>query len=105
MELVNMSKIASLQAQLERKTARPLSPEPAAPVAAVAPKPAAVATPHPAKASSREGKVHIGAYLPEGFQTSILAVRAQTREDVQTLLARALNDLFRAHNVPVVDHK
>jgi hypothetical protein len=49
--------------------------------------------------------VHIGAYLPEGFQTSILAVRAQTREDVQTLLARALNDLFKAHNVPVVDHK
>ena len=100
-----MSKIASLQAQLERKTARPPLPEPAAQVVADAPKPAAVATPRPAKASSREGKVHIGAYLPEGFQTSILAVRAQTREDVQTLLARALNDLFRAHNVPVVDHK
>ena len=105
MELVNMTnKIASLQAQLERKTARSAPPEPTAPVAAEAHKSAPAKT-RPAKASSREGKVHIGAYLPEGFQTSILAVRAQTREDVQTLLARALNDLFRAHNVPVVDHK
>lgn len=99
-----MSKIASLQAQLERKSARSV-PEPAAPVVADAPKPAAVTPPRSAKASSREGKVHIGAYLPEGFQTSILAVRAQTREDVQTLLARALNELFRAHNVPVIDHE
>jgi len=55
--------------------------------------------------SQPAGKVHIGAYLPAGFQTSILAVRAQTREDVQTLLARALNDLFRAHNVPVIDQE
>jgi len=105
MELVNMTKIASLQAQLERKTGRPSAAEPATPVGADAPNPATVAPPRSAKTSSREGKVHIGAYLPEGFQTSILAVRAQTREDVQTLLARALNDLFRAHNVPVVDHK
>ena len=100
-----MSKIASLQAQLERKAGRPPAPEPAAPVAADAPQPTKVAAPRPAKASSRAGKVHIGAYLPEGFQTSILAVRAQTREDVQTLLARALNELFRAHNVPVIDHE
>src|SRR4051812_33715770 len=99
MEQVSMSKITSLQAQLERKTARVVAPEPETPVVADAPKPVT------AKASSREGKVHIGAYLPEGFQTSILAVRAQTREDVQTLLARALNDLFKAHNVPVIDLK
>jgi len=98
-----MSKIASLQAQLERKTARVPTPEPA-PVVADTPQPAA-ATPRRVKVSSRDGKVHIGAYLPEGFQTSILAVRAQTREDVQTLLARALNDLFKAHNVPVIDHE
>lgn len=100
-----MSKIASLQAQLERKTARPPAPEPTTPVVANVPQPVAGAGSRSAKASTREGKVHIGAYLPEGFQTSILAVRAQTREDVQTLLARALNDLFKAHNVPVVDHK
>ena len=28
-----------------------------------------------------------------------------TGKDVQTILAEALNDLFRAHNVPVVDHE
>jgi hypothetical protein len=30
-------------------------------------------------------------------------VQAVTGEDIQSLLARALNDLFRAHNVPVID--
>ena len=29
----------------------------------------------------------------------------RTGEDTQTLLARALNDLFKAHNVPVVDQE
>lgn len=90
-----MSKIASLQTQLERASGRRVAPE-ATPAAASPPSPAAT------KASTRAGKVHIGAYLPEGFQTSLLAVRAQTREDVQTVLARALNELFRAHNVPVI---
>lgn len=96
------NKIASLQAQLERRSGRASTPEPAN---NQAPAPAAEAIPAapPPKSSSREGKVHIGAYLPVGFQTSLLAVRAQTREDVQTVLARALNELFRAHNVPVVD--
>ena len=32
-----------------------------------------------------------------------MLVRAETGEDVKTLLARALNELFRAHKVPVVD--
>ena len=52
----------------------------------------------------REGKVHIGAYLNADFKKSLMLVRAQTGQDVQTLIAQALNDLFRAHNVPVVDH-
>jgi hypothetical protein len=30
-------------------------------------------------------------------------VQAQTGEDVQSLIAKALNELFRAHNVPVID--
>jgi hypothetical protein len=30
-------------------------------------------------------------------------VQAQTGEDVQALIAKALNDLFRAHDVPVID--
>jgi hypothetical protein len=104
MERVNMNnKIASLQAQLERKAGRPPAPE-SVPVEVDASQSVA-ATSRTKVSTGRAGKVHIGAYLPEGFQTSILAVRAQTREDVQTLLARALNDLFKAHNVPVIDLK
>ena len=69
-----------------------------------------VQTPAPTAAASgpgksgREGKVHIGAYLNANFKKSLMLVRAQTGQDVQTLIAQALNDLFRAHNVPVVDH-
>ena len=59
----------------------------------------------PAKAPSRAGKTHIGAYLAPDFKRSLMLVRAQTGLDVQTLIAQALNDLFRAHDVPVVDHK
>jgi hypothetical protein len=54
--------------------------------------------------ASRAGKVHVGAYLDPGYKTGLLMVRAQTGEDTQTLIAKALNDLFRAHNVPVVGH-
>ena len=93
------NKMASLQAQLDRRSGRVSAPEPANQV----PAPVAATAASPRKSGSREGKIHIGAYLPVGFQTSLLAVRAQTREDVQTVLARALNELFRAHNVPVVD--
>ncbi len=57
----------------------------------------------PSKANSRDGKVHLGAWLPSAFKSSLLMVRAQTGEDAQTLIGRALNDLFKAHNVPVVD--
>jgi hypothetical protein len=32
-------------------------------------------------------------------------VQAQTGEDVQTLVTRALNNLFAMHNVPVVDQE
>ena len=56
------------------------------------------------KASGRAGKVHIGGYLPQDFKRSLLLVRAATGKTEQDLLAMALNDLFRAHNVPVVDH-
>lgn len=81
-----MSKMASIQARLNSRI------ETASPQAA--PKPA----------PSREGKTHVGAYLPPGFKSSLRLVQAQTGEDTQTLIARALNDLFRAHNVPVIDH-
>lgn len=96
-----MSKIASLQAGLNRAATRTAA-APAVPTAqpALVPQPAATAQ---AKAPSREGKVHIGAYLPDGFRRSLRLVQAQTGEDTQTLIARALNDLFRGHNVPVID--
>jgi hypothetical protein len=66
------------------------------------------ASPRPAQSSnarppSRQGKVHVGAYLHPDFQRSLLLVRAQTGKTTQELIADALNDLFRAHKVPVID--
>ncbi len=103
-----MSKFSAIQQQLEKASGRRrtavdvAAPPVAAPVAA----PALAEAPRPAasyKAPSRDGKIHVGAYLNPDFKRSLRLVQAQTGEDVQRLLARALNDLFRAHNVPVVD--
>ena len=96
------TKFAAIQQQLERAggskrptavPAEPLAPAPAAPIAPVK-----------AKAPSREGKIHIGAYLHPDFKRSLRMVQAQTGLDIQALLAVALNDLFRGHNVPVIDN-
>ena len=92
----------NLQAALER--GRGSAAPATAPLAAV-PSPAAVRQSQPVKAPSRAGKVHVGAYLSSDFKRSLMLVRAQTGHDVQTLIAQALNDLFRAHNVPIVDHE
>ena len=95
-----MSKIASLQAGLSRAAGRQsVPPAITAPETAEAPR----TPPISAMAPSRDGKVHIGAYLPAGFKSSLRLVQAQTGEDTQTLIARALNELFRSHNVPVID--
>jgi hypothetical protein len=88
----------NLQAALERGRGNSAP----ASVTPIVPSVAAVQAP---KTPSREGKIHIGAYLPGDFKRSLMLVRAQTGQDVQTLIAQALNDLFRAHNVPVVDHR
>jgi hypothetical protein len=104
------SKMAEIQAQLLRASGRASAPfappAPAAP-AATAPAPAAPGTaaprPAPTKAPSREGSIHIGAYLHPDFKTSLRLVQARTGKDIQSLLADALNELFRAHNAPVVD--
>jgi len=87
-----MSKPATkrLLQELEKAGGRARSAPPTAPTSTSAP--------------SREGKVHVGAYLDPGFKTGLLMVRAKTGKDTQTLIARALNDLFRAHHVPVVGH-
>jgi hypothetical protein len=94
------SKMADIQAQLERATGRTSSPVvPLAPAAPTAAGPRPTST----KAPSREGTIHIGAYLHPDFKTSLRLVQARTGKDIQSLLADALNELFRAHNAPVVD--
>ena len=39
-----------------------------------------------------------------GLATGPDMVQLQTDKDFQTLILQALNDLFRAHNVPVIDN-
>jgi hypothetical protein len=90
-----MSKVSALQASLQKTSGK-------APAAAVsAPSREAPITASSSgnayKAPSREGKIH-----PD-FKRSLRLVQAQTGEDVQTLVVRALNGLFSSHNVPVVD--
>jgi len=86
--------MADIQRQLEKTSRGRVTP---LPVSDTTP------APKPKVAASREGKVHIGAYLNPDFKRGLRMVQAVTGEDIQGLLARALNDLFRAHNVPVVD--
>jgi len=90
-----MSKISAIQQQLDRSAGRALMP----PTEAEKPPSA-----NGYKAPSREGKTHIGAYLHPDFKRSLRLVQAQTGKDIQELIAQALNDLFRAHNVTVIDH-
>ena len=94
-----MSKVSALQASLEKTSGKvPAAPQlPAPAVTAISPARSVY------KAPSREGKIHIGAYLHPDFKRSLRLVQAQTGEDVQTLVVRALNNLFSTHNVPVVD--
>ena len=90
------SKMADIQRQLERATGH-------AAVAAKVQHPAPATISTRTKALSRDGKIHIGAYLHPDFKTSLRLVQARTGKDIQTLLAGALNELFRAHNAPVID--
>ena len=86
------SKMADIQRQLERTSGR-------APDALNGEPPRRT----PTEAPSREGKIHIGAYLHPDFKTSLRLVQARTGKDLQGLLADALNELFRFYNVPVVE--
>lgn len=96
-----MSKVSALQASLQNASRK----TPVAPVFAASREVEVTSAPGASsyKAPSREGKVHIGAYVHPDFKRSLRLVQAQTGEDVQTLVGRALNDLFSSHNVPVVD--
>ena len=62
------------------------------------------ASPVSNRAPSRVGKKQIGAWLDPDFDRSLLLIMAKSPmgTDKQTLIAEALNDLFRKHNVPVV---
>ena len=83
------STLATLQSALREKPA---------PVVA-APEPAAAYY----KAPSRAGKLHISAWLPPDYKTSLRAIQVKHPErNLQDLFSEALNDLFNKYNVPVV---
>lgn len=90
------SKMSALQAALQKTNPENAVASPSFP----SPK---EDTPKTLRPACREGKVHLGAYLPADFKRSLRLVQAQTGEDVQTIFARALNELFRSHNVPVIE--
>ena len=92
-----MSKLSSLKAQLSRTAA----PATAATVESVDEAPRSAAK--PTMAPSRVGKVHLGAYLHRDFKRSLMLVRAATGKTETQIIADALNDVFRTHNVPVID--
>ena len=56
----------------------------------------------PRIAPSRIGRVHIGAYLPPDFRRGIRMLQATTDEDLQSMLARMLDEQFRQHGLPEV---
>ena len=92
-----MAKVSAIQAQLEAVAERQQTSAPSVEVPRTAEQPAA------AKPPSRKGRVHVGAWLPEAYSRNILLVRAKTGLPVKAIFATALNDLFRAHNIPVID--
>jgi hypothetical protein len=49
--------------------------------------------------------VHVGGYFHPQVRKSLRMIQVQTDQNFETLILRALNDLFRAHNVPVVDQE
>jgi hypothetical protein len=92
---VNMaSKVADMQAQLERVQGRSAGNSVKKEMAGPDRKEAT---------NGREGKAHIGAYLDPAYRKSLRMVQAQTDRDFHQLLSEALNDLFRKYNVPVMD--
>jgi hypothetical protein len=95
-----MAKVSAIQAQLEAAAGRTQTPPAQVQEAAPAVRPATAS-----KAKSRDGRVHVGAWLPEAYSRNILLVRAKTGLPVKSLFANALNDLFRAHNIPVIDEE
>ncbi len=93
-----MGKISAIQAQLDAAAGRAPKPDPT-------PEPSEPAAPKvpTVRPKTREGRVHVGAWLPELYSRNILLVRAKTGLPVKAIFAKALNDIFREHNIPVID--
>lgn len=65
--------------------------------------PAAIKSPTSTRAPSREGKLHISAWLSPAYKVSLRAIQMKAPErQFQDLFAEALNDLFAKYNVPTV---
>lgn len=96
-----MAKKPNMQAALMGQSAEAAAPLPAPPVAAAQAPAGPTGAP---RVPSRVGKKQIGAWLNPDFDRSLLLImaKAHPRTDKQTLIAEALNDLFRKYNVPVV---
>jgi hypothetical protein len=99
-----------MQQRLAAANKKPPPPSDPEPPAAPSPEPVPQRAPRdstvgqmPSSDTYRANKAHIGAWLHRDFKRSLLLLRAQTGEEVQTIIARALNAEFRAHNVPVVE--
>jgi Antitoxin-like ribbon-helix-helix len=96
----HMSKMAEIERAIQQTQA---ARAPAPPLAMVETSPPVSTRPN--MPPSRHGKIHVGAYLPEAYKRSILMLRATTGEDLQSLLARCLNEQFRLHGLPEVSQE
>ena len=100
-----MAKMSDIQRQLEqaaggRRSVIPLAEaRQSVPPAPEPPKTELVT----AKPSPRAGKRHVGAHLNPAFTSNLLIAKARTGKKIETLIAEALNDLFRSLNLPVVE--
>lgn len=72
-------------------------------------KAAAPAKAEPAeRTGSRNGKIHVGAWLPPEYKTSLRMIQIKTggkggpERGFQQLMAEALNDLFAKYDVPTI---
>jgi len=94
---IHMSKMSDIQKAIEQTTTARVP----APLTVTEMEPALTKKPN-VVALSRQGRVHIGAYLPADFKRGIRMLQATTGEDLQSILARVLNEQFRLHNLPEV---
>jgi hypothetical protein len=64
----------------------------------------------PAKRQSKPAKpsgeklTHIGAYLPDSFRLGLFVAKGKTGDNVNVLLARAINLLFQDLGLPTVKY-